>query len=98
MSARRWFATPSFVAVVDGDCEHCGAHIPAGATAGFVDDELWCQPCRYELAARQEAQAGDPFDVIRAKEAPLVEAVRQRQRAYGKAWEQVLRLANRPTQ
>lgn len=48
-------ASPAFTTAHDGDCANCGAHIPAGATAGMVDDDLWCQPCRCELAAKQEA-------------------------------------------
>jgi hypothetical protein len=56
------FATPPFVAAVDGDCERCGNHIPVGATAGFVDEEIWCQPCRCELAAATDAPL-DPFSV-----------------------------------
>jgi len=48
-------ASPAFVAAHDGDCANCGAHIPAGATAGMVNDDLWCQPCRCDLAAAQEA-------------------------------------------
>jgi hypothetical protein len=61
MKARPYFATPSFAAAVDGDCERCGSHIPAGATAGFVDEEIWCQPCRCELAARQDATDRGPI-------------------------------------
>lgn len=48
-------ASPAFVTAYDGDCANCGAHVPAGATAGMVADDLWCQPCRCELAAAQEA-------------------------------------------
>lgn len=78
-------ATPSFVTAHDGECANCGAEVPAGATAGFVDDELWCQPCRCELAAKQDLHIDD-FAAI--------QAFQQRQRRYAKAWEQAARFAN----
>lgn len=80
------YATPSFVNPHDGDCANCGAHIPVGATAGFVDVDLWCQPCRCELAAKQDLHL-DEFAAIQAE-------VKRRQRYYGQAWAKVIRLAN----
>jgi hypothetical protein len=82
-------ASPAFVTAYDGDCANCGAHVPAGATAGMVDDDLWCQPCRCDLAARQE---------LVLDELPTVHAIRERQKHYAKTWEQVFHLANRLTE